>query len=424
MTITNSPLNIAFFIEGMSASGVDTSTCLLAKELRKDGHRVTRFLPWKDESNLDDGDEVVQLPSLRVSRSQEVYWTYPLNLPLFEKFYRERFDLIHIHTNTVINLLAWQIAGAFKLPIVYTYHTMAKDYAHYLGPIHDHMGKIVYSAIESYDRLICDRADAIITPSAKAANYLQEIGIDDVSIIPNGINLELFQPTFSNWLHQRFHIPSTDKILLFVGRLNQEKRPLLAYDCFRTLAKQQHNLHLVMVGDGALREELQQRAEEDGLTNQFHLTGLVNYSDMPAIYNSADIWLSTSNSEVHPMVAIEASACGLPSVCWQDEALRGVIEDKVNGFIVDSGRKFSESLQQLLSNDALYQQMHLHAVEKASRFKVENTAQQTLAIYRQVMNDNRHNKKQISIRLPNSLQQWQHKLENTLRDFGRPRYAA
>ncbi len=135
MLVTNSPLNIAFFIEGMSASGVDTSTCLLAKELRKEGHRVTRFLPWKDESSLATGDEVVHLPSLRVSRSQEVYWTYPLNLPLFERFYRERFDLIHIHTNTVVNLLAWQMAGAFKSPLVYTYHTMAKDYAHYLGHV-------------------------------------------------------------------------------------------------------------------------------------------------------------------------------------------------------------------------------------------------------------------------------------------------
>ena len=192
----------------MSASGVDTSTCLLASELRKGGHRVTRFLPWKEESTLASGDEVVQLPSLRVSRSQEVYWTYPLNLPLFEKFYRDRFDLIHIHTNTVINLLAWQMAGAFKLPIVYTYHTMAKDYAHYLGPIHDHMGKIVDSAIESYDKLICDRADAIITPSAKAAHYLENIGIEEVKIIPNGINLRLFQPTPSDWLRRRFAIPA------------------------------------------------------------------------------------------------------------------------------------------------------------------------------------------------------------------------
>ncbi len=414
MTSIHRPLNIAFFIEGMSASGVDTSTCLLAKELRKEGHRVTRFLPWKDETHLSALDEVVLLPSLRVSRSQEVYWTYPLNLPLFEKFHKEQFDLIHIHTNTVINLLAWQIAGAFHLPIVYTYHTMAKDYAHYLGPIHDHMGRLVGSAIESYDRLICDRADAVLTPSAKAANYLQEIGVEDVQIVPNGIDLSAFQPIQSQWLQKRFAIPEEHKILLFVGRLNQEKRPLLAYECFRQVARLRDDVHLVMVGDGAFRQELTEKAAADQLSQRFHLTGLVKYQEMPEIYSSADFWISTSSSEVHPMVAIEAAACGLPAVCWRDAALTGVIEDQVNGFVVDSQEAFCASLLQLLENEERAQQMRQQAIRKVSRFQIETTAQEMVDVYEAVLSRHKPRAKPLYVRMEKSLQSWQQRIEEKI----------
>lgn len=416
MTLPSRPFNVAFFIEGMSASGVDTSTKLLATELRRLGHQATRFMPW-DEDTTSGPIDAVRLPGMRVSKDQAVYWTYPLNLPLFEIFHKRHFDLIHVHTNTFINLLAWQISGAFHLPIVYTYHTMAKDYAHYLGPIHDHMGKLVDSAIEHYDKLICEQANVVVTPSVKAATYLRQIGVHGVEVIPNGINLNAFSQHSSDYLRRHFSIPASDKILLFAGRLNHEKRPLLVYECFRIVARTHEHVHLVMVGDGALREELQQRAEADGIADRLHLTGLVAYGQMPAIYNSADIWVSASCSEVHPMVAIEASACGLPAVAWQDAALDGVIEHQTNGFMVDCKEEFVLALHRLLTDTRLYQQMRQQTVKKVARFRVETTAQQMLDIYRTVIEENNRRPKPLHMRLPESFQKWQHSLQIRLPRF-------
>lgn len=384
---TSPSLSLAFFIEGMSASGVDTSTQLLAAELRRQGQRVVLFVPWKERCLHTDTGDLYCLPSVRVNRRQAVYWVYPFNLPLFRKFQKEQFDLIHVHTNTAINLLAWELSAVFDLPIVATYHTMAKEYAHYLGPVPERMEKLVDSAIEHYDKLICDRTDAVITPSAKAAAYLHQIGVDTVEIIPNGIDLRAFSAVRSTYLRRRFAIPPDDPLLLFVGRLNQEKRPLLAYTCFRTLQRQHNNVHLVMVGDGALREQLQQQIVTDGLDNNVHLTGLVNYADMPAVYGSADIWLSTSSSEVHPMVALEASASGLPAVAWNDPALAGVIEDGVNGYLVDSPAAFVAALERILADDRLRRQMRRTAIQKGREFRIETTAARVLALYRKVLND-------------------------------------
>ncbi len=384
------PLKIAFFIEGMYASGVDTSTQLLADALRAQGHRVVTFLPWKERYDEGSSDRVL-LSALRVNSKQAVYLSYPISLRLVSLFKELHFDLIHVHTSTSVNLLAWQVSTLFGLPIVYTYHTMTKEYLHYLGAIPETMEPLVEAVAEKFDKVVCNKADAIIAPSAKAAAYLAEIGVTPpVSMIPNGIKLDDFSPWPSDYLRARFAIPAAAQILLWVGRLNQEKRPLLAYEIFREICHQYNhlanNVVLVMVGDGALRGEIEARARRDQLQNRLLLTGLVDYKLMPAIYNSADLWLSTSQSEVHPMVAIEAAACGLPAIAWRDRALQGVVEDGVSGYVVDSKPEFVSRLSSLLNDGARYQQMRRAALAKGRDYSIEATAQQIAQLYKEVVN--------------------------------------
>ena len=384
------PLKVAFFLEGMYASGVDTSTQLLADALRAQGHRVVTFLPWKER--CDDGSsDLVLLSALRVNSKQAVYLSYPISLRLLSLFKEMHFDLIHVHTSTSVNLLAWQASTLFGIPIVYTYHTMTKEYMHYFGHIPETMESLVSAVVEKFDKVVCNKADAIITPSAKAAAYLAEIGVTPpVSIIPNGIKLDDFSPWPSDYLRARFAIPAQSKILLWVGRLNQEKRPLLAYEIFRDICRQHDNVGdnvvLVMVGDGALRSELEARARRDRLQHRLLLTGLVDYKAMPAIYNSADLWISTSQSEVHPMVAIEAAACGLPAIAWADRALQGVVEDGVSGFIVDSKSAFVNRLSRILNDGTLYQQMRRAALAKGQMYSIETTAGHIAQLYKEVVN--------------------------------------
>lgn len=384
------PLKIAFFVEGMYASGVDTSTQLLAEALRTQGHRVVTFLPWKERYAENNSDRVL-LSALRVNSKQAVYLSYPISLRLLSLFKELHFDLIHVHTSTSVNLLAWQMSSLFNLPIVYTYHTMTKEYMHYFGAIPETVEGLVEAVVEKFDKVVCNKADAIITPSAKAAAYLAEIGVTPpVSIIPNGIKLDDFSPWPSDYLRARFGIAPETQILLWAGRLNQEKRPLLAYEIFRELCAQHDNVALVMVGDGALRAEVEARAQRDRLQNRLFLTGLVDYKLMPAIYNSADLWISTSQSEVHPMVAIEAAACGLPAIAWRDRALHGVVDEGVNGFLVDSKGEFLNRLKSILNDGARYQQMRRAALAKGRNYDIETTASHIAQLYNAVVGPVEH----------------------------------
>ncbi len=378
---TTKPLTIAFFLEGMYGSGVDTSTRLLAEALRAQGHRVVTFLPWKERC-ISGGQDLVLLPSVCINSKQAVHLSYPVSLRLITLFKETAFDVIHVHTSTSVNFLAWQMSKLFHLPIVYTYHTMSKEYMHYLGHIPETVETWVEAVVETFDRVICNGADIVVTPSAKAAAYLAEIHVTPpVQIIPNGIKLDDFYPWPSDYLQRNFGVPDGAKVLLWVGRLNQEKRPLLAYEIFRRLCAERDDVVLVMAGGGALRDELAARRDQDRLHGRLFLTGLVDYAQMPAIFNSADLWISTSQSEVHPMVAIEATACGLPAVAWHDPALMGVIETNVNGYLVHNKEQFLYSLKQLLDNGERYQAMRRAALLKRNEYSVESTATRMAQLY-------------------------------------------
>lgn len=375
-------MRIAFFIEGMSASGVDTSTQLLAGALRNLGHEVVLFVPWKEEGVADHGETRVRLPAVRVSHSQPVYWSVPLSWQTWERFRRDHFDIIHVHTSTTVNLLAWQVGTVHRLPLVYTYHTMSTAYAHYLGPLAEPLSGVVHPAIQLFDRIICNQADAIVAPSRKAEAYLHEIGVNPpVRIIPNGINLGAFRPQPGNFLRTRLGITPDRQILLTVGRLNQEKRPLLAYSLFKQIHARHPAATLVMVGEGALRGELEERIAADGLGDCVHLAGLIDYAKMPEVYASADLWISASQSEVHPMTALEAAACGLPAVAWADPALEAVVTHGISGLIASSETAFIQGALKLLRDAALRERMAEATTRTAASFRVETTAQRMADLY-------------------------------------------
>jgi 1,2-diacylglycerol 3-alpha-glucosyltransferase len=269
---------------------------------------------------------------------------------------------------------------------------MSKEYMHYFGHIPGTVEPLVEAMVEAYDRVICNGADIVVTPSAKAARYLADIKVTPpVEIIPNGIKLDDFYPWPSDFLQTHYGVPHDAKVLLWVGRLNQEKRPLLAYEIFRRLCEQRDDVVLVMVGDGALRAELEKRRAQDELYGRLFLTGLVDYANMPAIFNSADLWISTSQSEVHPMVAIEATACGLPAIAWHDPALTGVIEAGKNGYLVNSEREFLGALTQVLDDGERYQQLRRATALKREEYNIETTAARMAQLYSTLIQpQNRH----------------------------------
>lgn len=102
--------------------------------------------------------------------------------------------------------------------------------------------------------------------------------------------------------------------LLWVGRLDPEKNPLLLVDLLRLLDATAVRWRLVVCGDGVLRPELDRRLAEAGLRDRVHLAGFLTLDELRVHYRQADILLHTSWTEGVPQVLFEAFAAGLPTV--------------------------------------------------------------------------------------------------------------
>jgi glycosyltransferase involved in cell wall biosynthesis len=139
------------------------------------------------------------------------------------------------------------------------------------------------------------------------------------ALIPNGADLSRFTPGPGE--RERFGLPLDRPVVLMVSALIESKRVL---DGIRAVS-QLPDAHLVVAGDGHLRDEAEALAAQK-LAGRFSRLTLTA-ADMPALYRSADAFLHMSLTESFGNVFVEAMACGLPIVGHDTPRLRWIVGD-------------------------------------------------------------------------------------------------
>ncbi len=156
-------------------------------------------------------------------------------------------------------------------------------------------------------------------------------------------------------LRKKAGIGKSDVVILFVGKLIEKKRPMDLLKAYHQLII--HNskfiIHLLFVGDGALRSELENYIKEHNLKN-VHFTGFKNQTELPKYYAMADIFVLPSGvGETWGLVVNEAMCFSLPVIisdivgCGKD-----LVKNEKNGYIFPVGdvKKIAEHLADLIKN--------------------------------------------------------------------------
>ncbi|MHB1605955.1 MAG: glycosyltransferase [Leptospirales bacterium] len=154
-------------------------------------------------------------------------------------------------------------------------------------------------------------------------------------VIPSGIDTETFFRTDESTHRLRTEIPGLeagDVVFGCVARLAVEKshKDLLA--AFAILRKTYPRSHLVLVGDGPLRPDLEAQSNMLGISSHVHFVG--QRSNIRDYLNLFDVFVLSSIRESLPRAAREAMACGLPVIATKVGASREVVRDGHNGFLV------------------------------------------------------------------------------------------
>jgi GalNAc-alpha-(1->4)-GalNAc-alpha-(1->3)-diNAcBac-PP-undecaprenol alpha-1,4-N-acetyl-D-galactosaminyltransferase len=160
--------------------------------------------------------------------------------------------------------------------------------------------------------------------------------------------------------------------LIAIGRLHPQKGFDLLLKAFHKIHAKYPDWQLTILGEGAMRAELEQLRSQLKLVDRVHLPGLV--SNVPTYLDRADLFVMPSRFEGFPMALCEAMAYGLPVLAADClSGPRDIIEDGVNGVLIKTEDidALAAGLDQLMSDPAKRQQLAKNAPSILDRFGVE-----------------------------------------------------
>jgi glycosyltransferase involved in cell wall biosynthesis len=175
--------------------------------------------------------------------------------------------------------------------------------------------------IKIAERLAYKNASVVTITTQRQAHYISErysVSEENIQVIPNYINTQLFTPTESA---NRY----ADR-LVFVGRLNEEKN---LFNLIEAIAK--IGLTLDIYGNGELYDKLLAHAKK--LNAKVNFMGAVPNNELPNIFNRYRYYILPSFYEGMPKSLLEAMACGLVCIGTDVEGINQIIEDGVNGYL-------------------------------------------------------------------------------------------
>ncbi len=198
-----------------------------------------------------------------------------------------------------------------------------------------------------------------ISPSTKADLVARGIPADHVFVVPPGVDHSAYRPGSHD---------ARESLILCVGRLERYKRADVALDAMRMIVECVPAAKLVVVGEGAARSALEQRAHALGLGDAVRFTGFVPEEEKIAWIRRATVVVNCSEKEGWGLTVIEANACGVPAVSSDVPGLRDSTRDGVTGLLYPFGdaAALAEAVVQLLTDEAAYARMSSAAREWAA----------------------------------------------------------
>lgn len=366
-------------------NGVVSSIDSFTRELRSLGHKVYIFAPLF--KNYKDKDKnIFRISSFKIISSNPEVFLVPLPMPQrsYKQIFNMNLDVIHAHGNGAFSFLGCQIAKLKGIPFILTFHTVYTKYTHYFLK-----GKVVRPKMVALGmRMFADICDGIITPSEKMKNELITYGVKkEIKVIPSFIDFARFQKNKKGYLHKRFSIPKTHKILLTVGRLGKEKNFPFLIKMFKKLVTTQQNTHFVIVGHGEELDNLKSLTSRLGLSKKIHFSQEIEAELMTDVYADSDIFVFASQTETQGVCVLEAAASGLPIVIVKDAAFDNLAIDGITGFNVSENQEiFAQKVKQLLKDDNLRQQFGGNAREVAKKnFRSEFLTKELISYYKGIL---------------------------------------
>ena len=353
---------------GVGRHGLD-----LCEKLVERGHEVhlayspRRMEPWFEE-RLDQAEGLHRVP---IDMHRPPHPRDAEAVVRLTRYLRHQrpFHLVHGHSSKGGAMA--RICGALTgVTSVYTPNAFRTQDPELSG-----LGKTIYREVEL---ALATLGGEIIAVSGDEKQHARGLGLPPrrLHVVYNGVALD--RTGHESISRKELNIPEDAVIVGAVGRLAHQKAPERLLQTLHGIDRER--AHLVIVGDGPQRDQLESEAAALGIAERTHFLGARDGLSMMALF---DLLLLPSRYEGLPYVLLEALLCGLPIVVSDVGGAREAVLDGINGFVVDEGDTTAliDSVQRLVDSDALRQQMSAAALQRAPLFSLERMVDKTLEVY-------------------------------------------
>ncbi len=298
-----------------------TAEALQTRDVFAAGHsdiRVTRYMVPSFESfpNIPASDDYRRLEGNQI------------NDMLPAMIARERPDIIIIGRET----FAWHVpdlARTSSLPCILMIHGATT-----IGILTGTYSEVLAEQLLKQYR----KVNLIVIPAKHMAKSLEQLGINNIKVIPNAVDLHQFSPRRKNdALLRELAVRDDDIIVMHLSNLKTLKRPLDMVNSAERALQHNSSLVYVIVGDGPCRAIMEEACKSKGISEKFRFVGWVDYDKIPDYINLADMVVMPSEAEAQALVYLETQACARLLLATDIPGALEVIVDGETGLLFRTG---------------------------------------------------------------------------------------
>ena len=327
---------IALFTDTLhEINGVAITIRRLVETAKNRGVELTVITSSLRETSYENGVmNFRQVGDFVLPEYPELKLSFPPLLDVIDYFEREGFTRIHVSTPGTIGLIALLIAKLMDIPISGTYHTDIPRYVKSLTS-----DELLENAAWQFMIWFYNQLEEVMVPSTSTRTQLIEHGLpaEKTKPLPRWVDTRQFTPAMRDegfW--KDFGIVDGIKFL-YVGRVSREKNLELLADAFKEILEAGFAAHLIIIGDGPYRKEMEQKLRGRPAT----FAGFLEGDKLSRGYASSDVFVFPSTTDTFGNVVLEAQASGLAVIVSDEGGPKELMRDGVTGIVVRADDKVS-----------------------------------------------------------------------------------
>ncbi len=362
-------------VGGVARSVERTRLALTAR-----GHQVCVIAPEFSGGESQEEENVIRVHALQNFNGSDFSVRLPILGQLDEPVKAFAPDLVHAHHPFLLGDTAVRLASDYRLPLVFTHHTLYEQYTHYVGSSAPGLKRFAAQLSTEFANL-CDH---VVAPSGSLQKLIRRRGVKTpITVVPTGLDREAYDPPGKGH-RQAWDLPESAFVVGHIGRLAAEKNLGFLGLALARFLRENKGAYALFAGQGPMEAKLKHRFEKLGVADRVRFAGVLRGSDVTRAYATMDLFAFASKSETQGMVLAEAMAVGTPVIALNAPGARDIVRDGVNGLLlprqhldsfVDAMRTFIKLTPEQLAS------YRREALVTAKSLSLENTISDLEKVY-------------------------------------------